>query len=292
MSRLNNYILLLRPQQWVKNFFVFLPVFFRGDLIEWYYIVNSLIAFICFCFIASAVYCINDVIDCESDRVHPVKCNRPIASGAINKHIAIVMMVLLSSCSFAISLWLASAKLAVILAVYFILNVVYCVWLKKVFIIDVFIIAICYVLRIIAGGATCEIWISPWLVCLTFLLALFLAFAKRRDDVVLYEEQGIVIRKNVLNYNLDFLNQTLGIISAITMVCYLIYTLSDPVMERFGSEYVYTTSTFVLAGILRFLQLTIVTKRSRSPTKIFLHDRFIQCCIILWFINFSIIIYL
>ena len=127
---------------------------------------------------------------------------------------------------------------------------------------------------------------------MTFLLALFLAFAKRRDDVVMYEQSGVVTRGNILSYNLPFMNQTLGVIGTITIMCYIMYTLSPEVMKRLDSQYLYLTSVFVIAAILRYLQISIVKVNSGSPTKILIRDRFIQGCVAGWIITFAIILYL
>ena len=171
------------------------------------------------------------------------------------------------------------------------LNIIYCIKLKQFAIVDVFIIAFGFVLRVVIGGVVAGIFISQWIVLMTFLLALFLAFAKRRDDVILHEAMGVTLRDNTNRYNLNFLNQTLTIIGSITMVCYMMYTVSDEVCARMNTHYLYLTSIFVLAGIIRYLQLTLVDDKSGSPTKILMKDRFIQLCILAWIISFIIIIY-
>jgi 4-hydroxybenzoate polyprenyltransferase len=171
------------------------------------------------------------------------------------------------------------------------MNIAYCVWLKHKPIIDVFIIAVGFVLRIFVGGVATGIALTHWLVLMTFLLALFLAFSKRRDDVVMFETQGKVSRKNVVRYNLDFMNQVIGIIASITMVCYIMYTVSPEVIERFHTSRLYLTSVFVLAGIIRYLQVTIVDVKSGSPTKVLMHDKFIQICVVAWVLSFILIIY-
>lgn len=162
---------------------------------------------------------------------------------------------------------------------------------EKVAIADVFIVATGFVLRVAAGGICGDIKLSPWIILMTFLLALFLAFAKRRDDVQLYESQGILVRSNITSYNTAFLDQTLSVIGCVTIVCYIMYSVSPEVEQRFGCKYIYLTSIFVLAGILRYLQLSIVSNRSSSPTKLLLHDRFIQICIICWVASFVLIVY-
>lgn len=286
---------LIRPQQWVKNIFVFLPMFFAGKITDpvcWY---NSLVAFVAFSFMASSIYCINDVVDKEADRLHPQKRLRPVASGRISVRRACIVATVMFFCSVATVIagsheaWIYAMAL---LVAYFILNIAYCIRLKRYAIIDVFIIAIGFVLRLALGGVMCGIWLSPWIVCLTFLLSLFLAFAKRRDDVIIYEEQGILVRRNVAGYNSAFMNQTLGILASITIVCYIIYSVDSEVEARLGSRYVYTTSIFVLAGVLRYLQIALVDVNSGSPTKIVLKDRFVQTCIAGWLLSFFLIIYL
>ena len=174
---------------------------------------------------------------------------------------------------------------------YFVINIAYCLKLKHMAIIDVFVISAGFVMRIYVGGIATYVVLSHWIVLMTFLLALFLAFAKRRDDVVIYEETGMLSRKNVDQYNLPFINQVIGILSAITIVCYIMYTVSPEVVERFGSRYVYITSVFVLAGIIRYLQLTIVEMRSGSPTKVLMSDFFTHLCLLLWIASFIVIIY-
>lgn len=291
---MKDIVLLLRPNQWLKNLFVFLPLFFGRYLTDIAYWVPSVIAFFSYCFIASAIYCFNDIWDVEADKLHPKKCHRPIASGKISKREAYFLAIL----CIAISLGIASillcngnSSLLWIILFYLFLNVAYCVKLKQIALVDVFIIAIGFVLRLFAGGLSTGIWLSQWIILMTFLLSLFLAFAKRRDDVVIYEETGTKMRKNVNRYNLSFMNQAISIISSITVVCYIMYTVSEDVVSRMHTSYLYLTSIFVLAGIMRYLQITIVDVKSGSPTKVLMHDRFIQLCIVAWIIFFVTIIY-
>ena len=171
------------------------------------------------------------------------------------------------------------------------MNIAYCVKFKQIALLDVLIIAMGFVLRIVAGGLATGIILSHWIVLTTFLLALFLAVAKRRDDVAIYETSGVKARKNVVRYNMDFLNQSIGILGSITIMCYILYTVSNEVVERIGSRYLYATSVFVLAGILRYMQLTLVDRKSGSPTKVLLHDHFIHVCIIGWILAFTFILY-
>ncbi len=295
---MKNIILLLRPQQWIKNSFIFLPLFFDGKLTDLQLLLKDIIMFCSFSLAASGIYCFNDIYDVESDKLHPKKKLRPIANGAINKQRAYFIMFICFTLSFAIiGLWFNNenykvAQLSCIIAFYIIMNFAYCTKLKQKAIVDVFIIATGFVLRIIVGGFATNVLLSQWIILMTFLLALFLAFAKRRDDVVMYETTGTIIRKNVNRYNITFMNQVIGIIASITMVCYIMYTVSPEVIERFQSTSLYITSVFVLAGIIRYLQITIVDIKSGSPTTILIKDRFIQLCILGWLLTFSLIIYL
>ena len=291
---MKNIVILLRPQQWLKNGFIFIPLFFDHKLTDWYCLCSAILAFFAYSFAASAIYCLNDLIDVEADRKHPKKCKRPIAAGVISKVQALLLVALCLGISFAIASLLedyAQWKVMGILGMYIIMNIAYCLKLKQMAIVDMFIIAVGFVLRIFVGGFATGVVLSQWIVLMTFLLALFLAFAKRRDDVVIYEDTGVLARKNVNRYNLPFMNQVIGVVSSITMVCYIMYTVDPEVIARMGSRYVYLTSVFVLAGIIRYLQLTIVDVKSGSPTKVLMKDRFVQCSIIGWIITFVLIIY-
>lgn len=286
-------IRLIRPHQWVKNVFIFLPMFFGGkltDLNDW---VQALLAFVAFSFVASAVYCLNDIMDVEDDRRHPVKCQRPIASGAISIPQALgIMVVLLTAATLLLSQITQNREaVAAVILGYFIMNTCYCTWLKHHAIVDVCIVAFGFVLRLLVGGLVTSTPLSKWIVLMTFLLTLFLSFAKRRDDVVRMEQTGDAPRKNTIRYNLTFINQAITITSAVTLVCYIMYTISPEVTARVHSEYLYLTTVFVLLGLLRYIQLTVVDKRSGDPTKILLHDRFIQVDVLLWALSFIVIIY-
>lgn len=292
---MRHLFILLRPQQWLKNTFIFLPLFFHGDFTNVPMLVNAVIAFFCYSFAASSIYCFNDIYDVEADRKHPKKCKRPIASGAVSIPKAYGLMALMLVLSLNLAFWMlgdSAIKAMGLICFYYVMNLAYCMKLKQIALVDVFIIAVGFVLRVILGGVVNGIVLSHWIVLMTFLLALFLAFAKRRDDVVLYQETGVLPRKNINRYNLDFMNQALTILSAVTLVAYVMYTVSDEVMVRFGSRYIYLTTVFVLAGILRYLQITIVDVKSGSPTKVLMKDRFVQLCIAGWVLSFLVVIYL
>lgn len=286
-------LLLIRPQQWIKNGFVLIPMFFGGRLLNADDAIASVVTFFAFSCAASAIYCFNDIVDVDADRRHPVKCGRPIASGAVSVPTAYALMAVLALLS-ALLLFLLpqrAGETAGIVAFYFLLNMAYCLWLKRHAIIDVCTVAFGFVLRILAGGMACDVAVSNWLVLMTFLLALFLSFAKRRDDVLRMNETGEPPRRNTIRYNITFVNQAITVTGTVTLVCYIMYTVSPEVVSRFHAPYLYLTSIFVLVGLLRYMQLTVVDEVSGDPTKILLRDRFTQAIVVAWIMSFLLIIY-
>ena len=222
-----------------------------------------------------------------------MKCRRPIASGAVSVRQGYALMGLMCLLSLLTLLLLPSHRLevgAVILG-YYVLNLGYCARLKDYAIIDVCIIAFGFVLRILAGSLATGIMLSKWLVLMTFLLTLFLSFAKRRDDVLRMNETGEAPRKNTIRYNLTFINQAITISASVTLVCYIMYTVSPEVARNFQTEYLYLTSIFVIVGLLRYIQIAVVDEKSGDPTKVVLHDRFTQLVILGWGLTFLFIIY-
>ena len=286
-------LLLIRPQQWIKNGFVLIPMFFGGRLLNADDAIASVVTFFAFSFAASAIYCFNDIVDVDADRRHPVKCHRPIASGAVSVPTAYALMAVLALLSASLLFFLPqrAGETAGIVAFYLLLNMAYCLWLKRHAIIDVCTVAFGFVLRILAGGMACDVAVSNWLVLMTFLLALFLSFAKRRDDVLRMNETGEPPRRNTIRYNITFVNQAITITGTVTLVCYIMYTVSPEVVSRFHAPYLYLTSIFVLVGLLRYMQLTVVDKVSGDPTKILLRDRFTQAIVVAWIMAFLLIIY-
>ena len=284
-------ITLLRPQQWLKNFFVFTPLFFDRHITDWHYAWPCIVAFLVFCLTASGIYCLNDIRDAEADSRHPVKRWRPVASGQVSKGAAYVMMAVAWATAFALVAIFALYPLASTLLLYIAMNIAYCLKLKQMALLDVLIIAMGFVMRIVAGSQASGIALSPWIVITTFLLALFLALAKRRDDVVIFQTSGIKVRKNVERYDLVFLNLAVAMVGSATIVCYMLYTISPDVVGRLGCPHLYATSIFVLAGILRYMQLAFASNKCGSPTRVLLHDCGLQLCVVGWIIVFAIILY-
>lgn len=293
---MNSILKLIRPHQWIKNVFVLIPMFFGGSLLDPEDIRASVLTFFAYSFIASSVYCFNDINDVEADRRHPVKCKRPLASGAIKMGTAWALMALMFVIAAAFVVMLGDQehilKVGGILLFYYIMNICYCAKLKQYAIVDVCIVAFGFVLRVLAGGFATDITPSKWLVLMTFLLTLFLSFAKRRDDVLRMNETGEPPRKNTIRYNLTFINQAITVTSSVTLVCYIMYTVSPEVVARFDSDMLYLTSVFVLLGLLRYMQITVVDKKSGDPTKMVLHDRFTQLVVLVWALTFLVLIYL
>ena len=286
-----NILKILRPHQWVKNTFIFIPLFFGGSLFDMADWTSSLVAFVAFSFAASAIYSINDIVDVEADKKHPKKCKRPIAAGLVSKLQASLLAIILAIAALALPFLLNNWMLSVVIALYLAMNLCYCIRLKHYAIIDVCIVALGFVMRIVAGGVATDIVLSRWIVMMTFLLTLFLSFAKRRDDVLIMNETGMAPRKNTSRYNLTFINQAITITGGVMLVCYIMYTVSPEVIERFNSPNLYMTSFFVILGLLRYIQLTVVDERSGEPTRLVLSDRLIQLIIAGWIISFAIIIY-
>jgi 4-hydroxybenzoate polyprenyltransferase len=276
--------------QWAKNLFVFIPLFFSGHLFDWNYYPSLMLGFIAFSLVASSIYIINDYRDIEDDKKHPEKRTRPLASGADSKPASVVICVILLLAGFALAYFIRD-KFLFVLAIYFFLNLAYSFGLKTIPILDIIIVAIGFVLRIKAGAVIALVGLSEWLTIMVFLLALFMAIGKRRDDVLLKLSSGTDMRKSIKGYNLEFLNVVLALVCAVIVVAYFMYTMSDEVIGRMGTYRLYYTCLFVLAGIMRYLQIIFVQAKAGSPTKILYKDRFIQISLLLWIVSFYLIIY-
>lgn len=294
---MKHLIKLTRPSHWVKNFFVFMPIFFGHEMLNPQLLFNSIVAFFAFCFVASSIYCFNDIIDVEDDRRHPIKCQRPVASGAISVKAAYAVMGTLIALSILLPLTLpmhgdTGMATACVIAGYWVMELAYCTILKRIAIIDICILSLGFVLRILAGGIATGIVISHWLIMMTFLLTLFMGVAKRRDDVLRMAATGIPPRHNTKRYNITFVNEALTITGSVMLVCYIMYTVSPEVIANFKTPYLYLTSIYVLLGLLRYMQLAVVDEKSGDPTKVLLHDRMTQCIVAAWFLTFLAIIYI
>lgn len=291
---INHIIKVARPTHWLKNIFVILPVFFGGAILNTTQAISAALTFMSFSLAASAIYCLNDIIDVDADRAHNVKRHRPIASGAITIPQAYGMMTISLLASIVLMLLLpeGQANTITIIITYFLLNVAYCLKLKEYAIIDVCIVASGFVLRILAGGFATGVQLSKWIVLMTFLLTLFLAFAKRRDDVLKMNETGRAPRKNTSRYNLTFINQAITITGTVMLVCYIMYTVSPEIIAQFGTDKLYLTSILVILALLRYLQIAVVDEKSGDPVKVVLSDRATQFILMAWVLSFLVLIYL
>lgn len=286
MNRIKHHIALIRPQQWVKNLFIFAPFFF-GFHFSVTNIENLLCGFILFCLSASAVYIFNDIVDIKEDKLHPVKRNRPFALGKVNR-LSAIMLMLFMMCSSIVGAYLLNVHFLYIIVIYVIQNLLYSYKLKHISILDISLIATGFVLRILAGAILIQVQASVWIVLVTFLLSIFLALAKRRDDVLLSLNGTSGVRRSTHGYNLEFVNAGMILTAGVTICAYVLYTVQPEVMLRFGSENVYLTSVFVIMGILRYMQITFVENNSGSPTTILLRDSFLQIVLFLWLTSFMV----
>lgn len=287
---IKDYIALLRIPQYSKNLFIFLPLFFAQQMQEPERLFKVFLAFLGFCLLASAVYILNDLCDIEEDRHHPKKKFRPLPAGRITKGSAIGLMVCLLALGLSIA-YILSLQMFYLCLLYIILNLAYSVKLKHIPILDIMIIAICFVIRIFVGGAVGGVPIYMWIVIMTFLLALFIALGKRRDDVIIFIETNNMLRKSINGYNLRFIDASMMVMAAVVVVAYLMYTVSPEITAKFKTDKLYITSIFVLMGVMRYLQITMLEENSGRPTEILLKDIFIQMSIIGWILSFAILIY-
>jgi 4-hydroxybenzoate polyprenyltransferase len=281
---------MLRPQQWVKNFVLFAGLIFSQNLDKTDMLIKTLAGFALFCLLSSSVYILNDILDVESDRKHPLKSNRPIARGEIQISTAILLSILLALISLSLSVWL-SPLFALTAVGYFILNLFYSLYLKHVVIIDVMCIALGFVIRAVAGAVLIGVEISAWLVVCTTLLALFMGFGKRRHELLLLETQATDHRKTLSEYSPYFLDQLISVVTASTVVAYAFYTLSPEVESKLGTKHMDLTIPFVLYGVFRYLYLIHQKEGGGSPTRMLLNDKPILANIILWLLAVILIVY-
>ena len=287
-----HWIRLMRVKHWVKNAFIFLPLFFAGRITELDLLLNAFIIFIAFSLAASSIYILNDWKDIAQDRLHPTKKNRPLASGTINTKPAIIFAMLLLILSFSISIFVLKDFWAtIILSIYVLQNTLYTFKLKNISIVDITLIAIGFVLRVFIGGVVTGIDPSQWIILMTFLLALFLALAKRRDGLMLGGRSLENYRQSLYGYSIQFIDSTLSITAAVVILAYLMYSLSPEITQRLGN-YVYLTTFFVILGILQYLKLTQVMNQGGSPVKMLFSNLFLQLIVLGWVCSYIFLIYI
>jgi decaprenyl-phosphate phosphoribosyltransferase len=280
---------LARPRQWVKNAFVVAPLFFSPWAVNADNVASTMIAVVVFCLLSSAVYVVNDFFDREADRLHPEKKFRPLASGEVTPGQGIALAGFLLVLAAALSAALLPGDFALFAGGYFVLNLLYSMRLKQVAILDVLIVAAGFVLRIDAGAMVIDVVPSVWISLTTGLLALFIALAKRRDDLV--KTMSNTHRASLAGYNLRFVDACLAVTLGALLVCYLMYTTDAETIRRFGTDKLWLTAVFVIAGVMRYLQITLVEERSGSPTDIVVTDRFLIVAVVCWAATFAFLIY-
>jgi decaprenyl-phosphate phosphoribosyltransferase len=287
-SKFSGILRLLRPRQWIKNVFVFAALFFTPSLLNLESAPRVVAVFVVFCLASSGVYCFNDLRDREADRQHPVKKHRPLPSGEVSVGVAAVLAGLLVAGAILLAVLIAPTAANFVL-IYIALNVFYSFVLKRFPIIDVLSISFGFVLRVYAGAAVLDITPTAWIQICAGLLALFIALAKRRDDLV--KELGEEHRASLAGYSKPFLDACVVVTVTVLLVAYLIFTVDESAIRRLGSDKLFLTAPFVLAGLFRYLQLTIVYQRSGSPTDLLFQDGFLMATVSAWLAVFAYMIH-
>jgi 4-hydroxybenzoate polyprenyltransferase len=279
----------MRPKQWTKNAVVFAPLVFDNKLFAFHELALVTIAAILFCVTSGSIYLWNDLLDAEADRAHPIKCKRPIASGRLSRQTAIVAAISFALIVLIVSLWI-TPWLTLVLAGYMVMMFGYTAVLKHLVIVDVFVIAAGFVLRTAAGAVAINVPLSPWLYVCLVLLALFMGFAKRRNELELLDETAAIHRRNLADYSKGYLDELITIVSAATVMAYSLYTFSAPNLP--DSHAMMLTIPFVLYGLFRYLYLVHREGGGGAPEQMLLDDRPLLATVVLWGITAIAILYL
>ncbi len=287
---LYSIITTMRPHQWLKNLFIFAPLLFGRKLTDAAAIGNSLSAFAAFCCLASGLYIINDIVDAEEDRAHPKKRFRPISSGALPVWIAVLVSIALvitgNWIAFSINL-----NAFLIAALYFILTLAYCLALKKVILLDGMTIATGFVLRIVGGAFAVGVMPTHWLIVCAFLLALFLAFTKRRQEILLLDDEAGEHREVLNQYSVGYLDQINNILVGAAIVCYALYTVAPETVARFGTGALIYGTVFVIYGMLRYLALIKKPTNGGNPSRTLIQDKPLLLTLAGWAVYNAVVIY-
>ena len=275
------FVKAVRPKQATKNLFVYTALVFAGQLFHVSQFLRATIGFLLFTAVAGSIYLLNDLQDVEQDRQHPKKCKRPIASGSLPIPLAWVGFVLLGLCGTGAG-FLLSPRFGLTLAAYFVLQIAYCFRLKHIVLLDVFTVAIGFVLRTASGGFAIGVPVSPWLMLFSLQLALFLGFGKRRQELVLQGENAGKTRAILSEYSLPFLDPMIVIVSAVTIVCYSVYSVDSP--TALTHPHLWVTVPFIIYGVCRYLYLVYQKGWGGAPDEVLLKDRGLLISVILWFV--------
>jgi 4-hydroxybenzoate polyprenyltransferase len=286
-----SFIKLIRIPQWIKNFFVFVPLVFSKHLFDKDYLIASLIAFLIFSLISSIVYVINDIVDVESDRVHPQKKFRPIAAGKINS----MQAISISGILFIVAIILMqyyNLRFISCVGLYFILNIIYSFVLKNIVLLDIFSIAAGFMIRVFAGAFAISVEISSWLILTTMFISLFLAIMKRRSELNMVENHDFIATRKVLqHYSLNFADQMATVASAGVIICYALYTVAQRTITIFHTDNLIYTTPFVVFGIFRYMYLVYMNQKGENTTEVMITDPAMIVNVILYIITTTLIIY-
>lgn len=281
---------LARPGQWTKNLIIFAALIFSRHLFNPQYSLKTFFAFVLFCAISGGVYILNDIVDLENDRKHPLKSKRPLASGKISKTYAITGFFVLTLFGLVFS-FILNTGFGIVASAYFVLQVFYSFVLKKIVILDILTIAFGFILRVVAGVIVIDVEISSWLLICTLFLALFLGISKRRHEIVMLEKNAAGHREVLGEYSEKLLDQMIAVVTSATVIAYALYTMAHETVAKFNTTKLIYTTPFVLYGIFRYLYLIYKKESGGAPDKVLLTDLPLIINIILWIAAASIIIY-
>lgn len=271
----------LRPKQWIKNLFIFLPLIFSKKMFIFPDNLKTLVAFLIFSIAAGVAYLINDIIDLERDRVHPIKRLRPVASGKVSVKSACIEVCVLGFFSIVLSFML-DVYFGWVVVTYIVFNFFYTKFLKDMVIVDVFCLGVFFLLRILAGSVVIKVALSYWIIFMVVLLALFLGFNKRRQELRLLEQKTTIYRKVLDKYNVYFIDQMISVITSSIVVVYMLYTIDARTVKEFGTKHLMLSIPFVYYGIFRYLYLIHKLRKEGDPTRILMFDKKMQISIALW----------
>ncbi|NFA14339.1 decaprenyl-phosphate phosphoribosyltransferase [Clostridium botulinum] len=279
-------IALMRPKQWIKNFFVFAAIIFSGNLTNEIILKNNIITFILFCLTSSTIYILNDIVDLEKDKKHPEKKNRPLPSGRVSKSTAIIMNIVILFTVLFCSYKFVDYRIMYIYLLYIVMNIFYCFKLKNVVILDVMVITFGFVLRMESGSLATKVSVSPWLFLCTILLSLFLALNKRKSEIITLKDNRGSHRKILEEYSVELIDNMLTIVTPSILISYCIYTFSSVQSKR-----MMYTIPFVLYGIFRYQYLMNNHNLGGKPEDVFGKDKPFLVNMVLWVISVVVIIY-
>jgi 4-hydroxybenzoate polyprenyltransferase len=285
-----NVLRSLRPTQWTKNLFVFAGLIFGEKLLDPAAVEHAVLAFAVFCGLSGTVYLINDVLDREADRLHPIKSKRPIASGALSPAAALASAAVLVVASLSLA-FAVNRPFAFVAIAYLVLLTLYSVWLKHMVILDVLVLAGGFVLRAYGGAVAVNVAFSHWLLLLMLLLALFLGLSKRRAELVVLADSARDHRPSLAEYSPYLLDQMIGVVTASTLLAYAFYTISPETVQKFHTDRLLLTVPFPLYGIFRYLYLVHQRDGGGNPSEMLLTDTPLLVCVALWGVVVIAILY-